>query len=158
MEIDSLENGEFLNERLTEASSDYIRMRRAAAQITEEPLHTECGGLLTLAGNILKYLTANPEKIPAARRYIDYYQETAANVLEHYTELKGSGLSTSESERILSGTRETVSTLKQAFQMQFEKLMQDELMDMEADLKLLKQTLRSEGYREPEKKKGLEQE
>lgn len=158
VEIDSLENGEFLNERLTEASSDYIRMRRAAAQITEEPLHTECGGLLTLAGNILKYLTANPEKIPAARRYIDYYQETAANVLEHYTELKGSGLSTSESERILSGTRETVSTLKQAFQMQFEKLMQDELMDMEADLKLLKQTLRSEGYREPEKKKGLEQE
>ena len=79
-------------------------------------------------------------------------------MLEHYTELKGSGLSTSESERILSGTRETVSTLKQAFQMQFEKLMQDELMDMEADLKLLKQTLRSEGYREPEKKKGLEQE
>lgn len=158
VEIDSLENGEFLNERLTEASSDYIRMRRAAAQITEEPLHTECGGLLTLAGNILKYLTANPEKIPAARRYIDYYQETAANVLEHYTELKESGLSTSESERILSGTRETVSTLKQAFQMQFEKLMQDELMDMEADLKLLKQTLRSEGYREPEKKKGLEQE
>lgn len=30
--------------------------------------------------------------------------------------------------------------------MQFQKLMQNELMDMEADLNLLKQTLRSEGY------------
>ena len=69
--------------------------------------------------------------------------------------LREGGLSTSESERILSGTRETVSTLKQAFQMQFEKLMQDELMDMEADLKLLKQTLRSEGYREQKKRKVL---
>ena len=45
-----------------------------------------------------------------------------------------------------------MATLKAAFNMQFEKLMQNELLDMEADLKLLKQTLRSEGYREPEKK------
>ena len=30
--------------------------------------------------------------------------------------------------------------------------MQNELMDMEADLNLLRQTLRSEGYKEPEKK------
>ena len=42
--------------------------------------------------------------------------------------------------------------MKSAFSLQFEKLMQNELMDMEADLNLLKQTLRSEGYREPEKK------
>ena len=32
------------------------------------------------------------------------------------------------------------------------KLMQNELLDMEADLKLLKNTLKSEGYKEPEKK------
>ena len=38
--------------------------------------------------------------------------------------------------------------------------MQNELMDMEADLNLLKQTLKSEGYQEPAKesseKKGQE--
>ena len=94
----------------------------------------------------------NPEKIPAARRYIDYYQETAANVLEHYAELKSTGLSTVETEKVLKSTRESISTLKAAFDLQFEKLMQNELMDMEADLNLLKQTLRSEGYKEPEKK------
>ena len=152
IEVDSLNNGEFLSERLSEAASDYERMKKAAAQIREQPLRAECSDLVNLAGNILKYLTDNPEKITAARRYIDYYQETAANVLGHYIELKKTGLSTSETEKILQRTQESVATLKAAFNMQFEKLMQNELLDMEADLKLLKQTLRSEGYREPEKK------
>lgn len=152
IEVDSLNNGEFLSERLSEAASDYERMKKAAAQIREQPLRAECSDLVNLAGNILKYLTDNPEKITAARRYIDYYQETAANVLGHYIELKKTGLSTSETEKILQRTQESVTTLKAAFNMQFEKLMQNELLDMEADLKLLKQTLRSEGYREPEKK------
>ena len=58
---------------------DYERMKKAAAQIREQPLRAECSDLVNLAGNILKYLTDNPEKITAARRYIDYYQETAAN-------------------------------------------------------------------------------
>lgn len=152
VEVDSLDNGEFLSERLSEAASDYDRMKKAAVQIREQPLGAQCADLVKLAGNILKYLTDNPEKITAARRYIDYYQETAANVLEHYIELKKTGLSTSETEKILHNTQESVATLKAAFNMQFEKLMQNELLDMEADLKLLKQTLRSEGYREPEKK------
>ena len=152
VEVDSLDNGEFLSERLSEAASDYNRMKKAAAQIREQPLGPQCAELVELAGNILDYLTENPEKITAARRYIDYYQETAANVLEHYTELKKTGLSTAETEKILRSTQESVATLKAAFNMQFEKLMQNELLDMEADLKLLKQTLRSEGYREPAKK------
>ena len=43
-------------------------------------------------------------------------------------------------------------------QMQFEKLLQNELMDMEADLNLLKQTLRSEGYIETGKQRKQENE
>lgn len=145
LEIDSMANGELLNERLTEAWADYERMRRATLKITEPDLQASCRELLGTARNIFKYLTDNPEKIPAARRYIDYYQETAANVLEHYVELKNTGLSTKETEKVLKNIRESVATLKAAFDMQFEKLMQNELFDMEADLNLLKQTLISEG-------------
>lgn len=155
-DLESLANGAFLSERLEEASSDFARMQKAVDRIREQPLRTECEELLKTAQSILRYLTDNPEKITAARRYIDYYQETAANVLEHYNELKDTGLSTGETEKVLHSTRESVSTLKSAFDMQFEKLMQNELMDMEADLNLLRQTLHSEGYTEPEKKKGRE--
>ena len=97
-------------------------------------------------------LREHPEKIPGARRYIDYYQETAANVLEHYTELRRTGLDTPETEKLLKQSEESIRTLRSAFQMQFEKLLQNEMMDMEADLNLLKKTLYAEGYSEPTEK------
>mgnify|MGYP001076437296 CR=1 FL=1 len=66
VEVESLANGEFLNERLTEAGSDYARMQKAVQQIREQPLLDECRNLMETASGILKYLTDNPEKIPAA--------------------------------------------------------------------------------------------
>ena len=38
--------------------------------------------------------------------------------------------------------------MNRAFTGQFEKLMQNELMDMDADIRLLKQTMKAEGYEE----------
>src|SRR5699024_10314123 len=143
MEVEKIGNGEVLHERLLEAGTDYRRMQKAAGKILDPVLKQDAQTLLTTAGSILKFRTDNPKKIPSARRYIDYYQETAANVLENYVELQDSRLATKEAQRILQNTKEAVATLKEAFQMQFEKLLQNELMDMEADLNLLKQTLRS---------------
>lgn len=146
IDIEKLGNGEVLHERLQEAGRDYRRMREAADRIQAPGLRQSASELIDIAGNILKFLTDNPRKIPSARRYIDYYQETAANVLENYVELQDTRLLTDESEKIFQNTAEAVLTLKDAFRMQFQKLMQNELMDMEADLNLLRQTLRSEGY------------
>lgn len=158
IEVEKIGNGEILHERLTEAGNDYRRMQKAAGRIQDAKLRKASAELVETAGNILKYLTDNPEKIPSARRYIDYYQETAANVLENYVELQDSQIATSEAEKIFQNTDEAVTTLKDAFQMQFGKLMQNELMDMEADLNLLKQTLRSEGYIETGKQRKQENE
>lgn len=146
IDIEKLGNGEVLHERLQEAGRDYRRMREAADRIQAPGLRQSASELIDIAGNILKFLTDNPRKIPSARRYIDYYQETAANVLENYVELQDTRLLTDESEKIFQNTAEAVLTLKDAFRMKFQKLMQNELMDMEADLNLLRQTLRSEGY------------
>ena len=50
-------------------------------RIADPSLRSAGQELERIAGNIRDYLVQNPKKIPAARRYIDYYQETAANIL-----------------------------------------------------------------------------
>lgn len=154
--ISSLKNGEMLREKLGEAGEDYDRLCRAVDRIADPSLRSAGQELERIAGNIRDYLVQNPKKIPAARRYIDYYQETAANILEHYVQLQDTQLSTVETRELAKKTSETVSVLKDAFALQFEKLMQNELMDMDADLNLLKQTLRAEGYeiKDRERKEG----
>ena len=138
------EKGEHLQSRLGEAGEDYRRMVKAAGKIRDANMRERCAGLLRTAESILKYLEENPQKVTAARRYIDYYQETAANVLENYTELQKTGLNTAEVRRLKKSTEETVEVRQEAFNLQFEKLMQDELMDLETDLKLLQENLKLE--------------
>lgn len=154
--ISSLKNGEMLHEKLGEAGEDYDRLCRAVDRIADPSLRSAGQELERIAGNIRDYLVQNPKKIPAARRYIDYYQETAANILEHYVQLQDTQLSTVETRELAKKTSGTVSVLKDAFALQFEKLMQNELIDMDADLNLLKQTLRAEGYeiKDRERKEG----
>lgn len=154
--ISSLKNGEMLHEKLGEAGEDYDRLCRAVDRIADPSLRSAGQELERIAGNIRDYLVQNPKKIPAARRYIDYYQETAANILEHYVQLQDTQLSTVETRELAKKTSETVSVLKDAFALQFEKLMQNELMDMDADLNLLKQDAAAEGYeiKDRERKEG----
>ena len=148
VKISALSNGEALHEKLHEAGEDFERIRQAGLKIKDSELKKKVLQLQDTAQNILHYLTENPEKIPLARRYIDYYQDTAANVLENYLVIQKTGFHTRETQEARQNTIEAVGTLDAAFRMQFDKLMQNELMDMEADFNLLKQTLRSEGYEE----------
>lgn len=138
------EKGEHFQNRLGEAGEDYLRMEKAVKRIRDAGMKEKCRKLSDTAEGILKYLEENPQKVAEARRYIDYYQETAANVLEHYIELQETKLQTEEISRLKESTEETVGILQDAFNLQFEKLMQDELMSLETDLDLLKQNLESE--------------
>lgn len=85
-----------------------------------------------------------------ARQFIDYYQDMASRLLDKYVKLQERGLDTEKTTELKEQTGKALLALNRAFEGQFEKLMQDEIMDMDADIRLLKQTMRMEGYEEEE--------
>ena len=119
---------------------------RSMAKIRDLELKEESERLHRTAGNILKYLEENPGKIPQARQFIDYYQDTASQLLEKYVDLQNTGLNTEDTRRLKVQTEEAIRTLNEAFENQFQKLMSEELLDMEAELQLLRQTMKMEGH------------
>lgn len=141
-----LENQEELQHKLQEAREDFESIGRSMEEIEDQSLKESSRKLHHTAGGILSYLEGHPQKIPAARRFIDYYQETASSLLKRYVQLQDTGLGTQEVRKMKEQTKQALLTLNNAFEVQFEKLMQDELMDMDADIRLLKQTMRMEGY------------
>ena len=118
------------------------------AAIEDLELKRESQRLHKTAVNLIHFLEKNPEKIMSARRFIDYYQDTASKLLKKYVELQDTGLKTEDVTRLKVRTKQALLTLNRAFEGQFEKLMENELMDMDADIRLLKQTMKMEGYEE----------
>ena len=146
VKVETLRDGEHLREKLEEARADLKSIERSMTKIRDLELKEESERLHRTAGNILKYLEENPGKIPQARQFIDYYQDTASQLLEKYVDLQNTDLNTEDTRRLKVQTEEAIRTLNEAFENQFQKLMSEELLDMEAELQLLRQTMKMEGH------------
>lgn len=144
MDVESLPGGEEMQKLLENARADLLRIERAVHAIAASDVRRDGEELYAAGMRILDYLKENPDKIKLARRFFTYYLDTTAKILERYVEFQNTGLHSEEVEHILTKTAETLPVLNRAFEGQFTHLMQGELMDVEADLELLKSTLKME--------------
>ena len=137
IDVEKIQGGEELQKLLEEARKDLKQISRAAREITNIKAKEDAEALEAGGRRILSYLEENPEKISMARRFFTYYLDTAAGLLERYTQLQETGLRTPEVTEALRKTAGTFPVLNEVFEKQFTRLMEGELMDVEAEISLL---------------------
>lgn len=145
MDADSIEGGDEMLRRLETAKDGFLKIESSMRKISNASVRSEAEQLHSLSAKIIEYLTEHPDRIYAARQFIDYYQETAAKLLSRYGELEAAGLDTEDVNRQKADTLEALKTLNRAFSQQFEKLMSNEMTDTDAEIRLLKKTVKMEG-------------
>ncbi len=145
IDVESMPDGREIQKLLDDAKIDLISIDKAVRSITEPSVQKDAGALYVTGTKIFSYLEENPDKIKLARRFFTYYLDTAAKLLARYVDFRSTGLHSEEVMEILQKTAEALPVLNQAFERQFTHLMQGELMDVEADIELLKSTLKMEG-------------
>ncbi|MGN0587624.1 MAG: 5-bromo-4-chloroindolyl phosphate hydrolysis family protein [Oscillospiraceae bacterium] len=143
-DIDFIENGAELEQKLLEAREDYDSIKRSIVKIGDVQVKNEAEKLAETSAAIIEYLEQNPLKIRQARQFIDYYQDSASKLLSRYIGLQDANIETAEIIQLKKDTRSALVTLNKAFSGQFEKLMRGELTDMQAEIELLEQTVKME--------------
>ena len=142
--IDFLDDGEELAKKLDEAREDYESIKKSLSKIIDMQVKDTAEKLCATSEKIIEYLENNPEKIRQARQFIDYYQDTASELLKKYITLQNSDINTDEVANLKKDTKNALTTLDTAFNNQFEKLMRGEMIDMQADIDVLEKTVKSE--------------
>lgn len=145
VDIEDLAGGEEIRKMLEEAEQDLRAIRQDTEKISDTGVRTEAEKLYETGSRILGYLGKNPQKIRLARHFFTYYLDTAERLLARYVEFQNTGLTSGEVNEILDKTRESLPRLNEAFDQQFTHLMEGELMDVDADIRLLNSTLTMEG-------------
>ncbi len=143
--VDSLPDGDALKALMLDAKNDMDMIQATTKKITHLPIRQQSEQLYATGLNILSYLEKNPDKIPLARRFFGYYLDTAVGILQKYLPFQESGLRTEEVRRVTQSTERAMPILNRAFERQFSNLMQNDVMDIESDIKVLEMNLRSEG-------------
>ena len=144
IDIDFIENGEELEQKLLEAKEDCDSIHKSIVKIGDLQVKNEAEKLSETSAAIIEYLENNPSKIRQARQFIDYYQDTASKLLSKYIGLQDANIETEEIIQLKKDTRSALATLNKAFSVQFEKLMRGELTDMQAEIELLEQMVKME--------------
>ena len=127
------------------AQQDYVAIEQAAAGLADEELRAELAGLQPISVRIMDYMGAHPEKIPLARKFVTYYQDRTAALAKEYLEFERTGLSTEQVEATKAKIRATLAAMDEAYTAEFEKLLSDKLLDVDAELKVMEQTLAADG-------------
>lgn len=149
LDLEELEEdrAEYLQENFNKAMDDFKIIEEARKSISDRELATQLARMQRVAKKLLANLEKNPDRIPLACKFIDYYQDRAVKIVKQYQELEETELSTDRVRDLKSRMKTTLSALDDAYADQFEHVLNDQIISADAELKVMQQQLDAEGIK-----------
>ena len=137
------ERATYLQENFDKAMADFNYLE----QISDRELAAQLSRMQRVAKKLLAHLEKNPDRIPLAYKFIDYYQDRAVKIVRQYQELEETELSTDRVRDLKARMKRTLSALDDAYADQFEHVLNDQIISADAELKVMEQQLDAEGIK-----------
>lgn len=149
LELDEVEEdrAEYLQQNFEKAINDFRYIEEAKKNISDRELSRQLDRMQRVAKNLLSNLEQNPERIPLAYKFIDYYQDRAVKLVKQYQDLEATQLTTDKIRDLKERMKTTLSALDEAYKDQFEHVLNDQIISADAELKVMEQQLDAEGIK-----------
>jgi len=149
LDLEELEEdrAEYLQENFDKATEDFKFIEEARKNISDRELSTQLARMQRVAKKLLANLEKNPERIPLAYKFIDYYQDRAVKIVKQYQELEETELSTERVRDLKARMKTTLAALDDAYADQFEHVLNNQIISADAELKVMQQQLDAEGIK-----------
>ena len=121
-------------------------IRRLRDAIRDPGVQAKVDRISASAGRIFSYLEKNPDRVKSAKRFFSYYLDTTCTILSKYAEISAQGAASDDIARTLAKAEGILGTIGEAFDKQLSSLMENDVMDLDAEISLLENTIRMEGF------------
>ncbi|MDR1625151.1 MAG: 5-bromo-4-chloroindolyl phosphate hydrolysis family protein [Spirochaetia bacterium] len=129
---------------LEEGEKDLASIKTIMAASNDQAIKIKARGVCLEGGRIIEYIKKNPAKAVMARRFFHYYLGKAEEILKKYHDLISAGIETARLKALKEKTLSALESISKGMVLQFSKLISSEVIDIEADIKLLESTVRME--------------
>lgn len=135
-------------EQMRQDGLGYIqRIRAINDALPEQNISQKLDKLEGLCRNIFAYVEKNPDKLPQIRKLMIYYLPTTLKLVEAYENMENHQLATAAVEASKEDIRKALDNINEAFQALYDRLMQNDRMDLSAEISVLETMLAQEGLR-----------
>lgn len=120
-------------------------MRRLNDSIEDPTLSRQIDHIEATTGKIFTYVMAHPDQKSQIRRFLNYYLPTTLKLLNAYDRLDEAGISGINIDGAKGKISEVMAAIVSAFDRQLDALYQGEVMDINAEIKVLQSLLTGDG-------------
>lgn len=133
-----LKEGKLIATQLNE-KAQILRNTEIGSQVEE---------IVTITSKIFAFVDKNPEKARKLNKFINYYMPTAVQLLNNYEQLKEQDLQGQNISTSLEKIEQTMNNLAIAFKKQLDILFEEKAFDIDAEINVLNDLLKKEGFLE----------
>ncbi|MDR2095041.1 MAG: 5-bromo-4-chloroindolyl phosphate hydrolysis family protein [Treponema sp.] len=144
VDIEHIKNSEEIMMLLEEGEKDLVSIKTIIDKSKDGQIKTKAQNVYREGGKIIEYIKKNPAKAVSARRFFNYYLDRANEILTKYHNLISAGIETDRLRLLKEKTLSALESILKGMNLQFSKLISSEVIDIEADVKLLESTIKME--------------
>jgi 5-bromo-4-chloroindolyl phosphate hydrolysis protein len=142
--IENMKNSEEIMTLLGAAEKDLASIKMIMERSKDPQIKEKAQNVYREGGKIIEYIKKNPARAVMARRFFNYYLDKAEEILKKYHDLISAGIETDGLRSLKGKTLSALDAILKGMVLQFSKLISSEVIDIEADIKLLESTIRME--------------
>ena len=139
-----------MEETLAEARSKSKEINSFKLKIEDEELTGYIDEIYDTVNKIIETIEKKPEKYKKSNNFFNYYLPVTLNILNKYDEIENQRLVSDESKKFMKSTKNMMKKINEAYKKQLSNLYQSDIIDSDAELKVLESILKSDGYNEDE--------
>ena len=128
-------------------SKDIYNIRN---KIEDEDLKKYLISISTSANKIISTIEKEPKKIRKIANFFDYYLPVTLSIIKRYDEIENQNLSSKEMKEFISSTKLMLKSADEAFNKILERLYQNDMINIDADMKVFNSMLKADGYDDEE--------
>ena len=134
-------NTERISAALRQAEQKILIIDQARSQISQAELNQRLDRITVLARDILEEIARDPKDFRRARKFLNTYLDGAQRVIAGYASAHVNG----HSDTLEDNFRRVLITIEQVFEKQYQRLLQNDLNDLDIQMEVLETQLRREG-------------
>ncbi len=125
------------------------KIRMVNDALPEEAISNKLDQLELICRKIFDYVEKHPNKLPQIRKLMSYYLPMTLKLVEAYEQLEAHRVQSASIEESKAEIHSALDNIILAFENLFDRLLENERMDLSADISVLETMLAQEGLTDP---------
>ena len=135
-------------ERISLARKQIVYLKEMVSKIDDEDVSKDLEEITKTSSKIINRIEENELENKSANKFMDYYLPVCVKIVGRYDEIENQSLTSKDSKEFMKNTSKILSATKKGFKRMLNSLYQSEIVDADAEVKVLNTMLTADGFDE----------